>query len=92
MILAPTIHAKDADNDKTALEEIIVTATKRSSLIDVPFSINAQSQADIQRSGATSLEDLARNVAGLMIQNLGLGQSQVAIRGVCQKDCVNSIY
>ena len=83
MILAPTIHAKDADNDKTVLEEIIVTATKRSSLIkDVPFSINAQSQADIQRSGATSLEDLARNVAGLMIQNLGPGQSQVAIRGV----------
>ncbi|WP_339673331.1 TonB-dependent receptor [Dasania marina] len=66
-----------------ALEEVMVTATKRSvSIQDVPFSINAQSQADIQRSGAGGLEDLSRNIAGLSIQNLGPGQSQVAIRGV----------
>jgi iron complex outermembrane recepter protein len=65
------------------IEEITVTATKRESTIqDVPFSINAQTQQDIQRSGASTLEDLARNVAGLTIQNLGPGQSQVAIRGV----------
>ena len=65
------------------LEEIVVTATKRASNIqDVPFSINAQTASDIQRSGATSLEELSRNVAGLAIQNLGPGQSQVAIRGV----------
>ena len=65
------------------VEEIVVTATKRESTIqDVPFSINAQTQRDIQRSGAGTLEDLARNVAGLTIQNLGPGQSQVAIRGV----------
>jgi outer membrane receptor protein involved in Fe transport len=63
--------------------EIIVTATKReTNLIDVPFSINAQTEAQIQRSGATNLEALSRNVAGLTIQNLGPGQSQVAVRGV----------
>jgi outer membrane receptor protein involved in Fe transport len=65
------------------LEEITVTATKRESTIqDVPFSINAQTQQDIQRSGVTDLEELSRNVAGLTVQNLGPGQSQVAIRGV----------
>jgi len=65
------------------IEEITVTATKRESTIqDVPFSINAQTAKDIQRSGATDLEGLARNVAGLTVQNLGPGQSQVAIRGV----------
>ena len=65
------------------LEEITVTATKRDSTIqDVPFSINAQSAKDIQRTGATDLESLSRNVAGLTVQNLGPGQSQVAIRGV----------
>jgi iron complex outermembrane receptor protein len=64
-------------------DEIIVTATKRASTVqDVPFSINAQTQADIQRSGATTIEDLSRNVAGLTVQNLGPGQSQVAVRGV----------
>jgi outer membrane receptor protein involved in Fe transport len=64
-------------------EEITVTATKRETTIqDVPFSINAQTARDIQRSGATDLEELSRNVAGLTVQNLGPGQSQVAIRGV----------
>ncbi len=64
-------------------QEIVVTATLRStSLLEVPFSINAQTEEDIQRSGAQTVEDLARNVAGLAVQNLGPGQSQVAIRGV----------
>ncbi len=64
-------------------EEIVVTATLReTSLLEVPFSINAQTEEDIQRSGANTIEDLSRNVAGLAIQNLGPGQSQVSIRGV----------
>jgi len=64
-------------------EEITVTATKRETTIqDVPFSINAQTSEDIQRTGATDIEELARNIAGLTVQNLGPGQSQVAIRGV----------
>jgi len=64
-------------------DRIVVTATKReTALQDVPFSINAQTEEDIQRSGAATLEDLSRNVAGLAIQNLGPGQSQISIRGV----------
>ena len=67
----------------TKLESITVTATKReAAIVDVPFSINAQTEEDIQKSGAVTLEDLSRNVAGLAIQNLGPGQSQVSIRGV----------
>ena len=63
--------------------EIIVTATKRASRVqEVPFSINAQTQADIQRANAQTLEDISRNVAGLTVQNLGPGQSQVSVRGV----------
>ena len=66
-----------------AIEEIVVTATKRESTIqDVPFSINAQTAKDIKRTGAASFEDIARNVAGLAVQNLGPGQSQVGIRGL----------
>jgi iron complex outermembrane receptor protein len=84
-LLASPAFAQDADNDEAAASGnvIIVTATKRDSTIqDVPFSINAQTQEDIQRSGAVTLEDLSRNVAGLSIQNLGPGQSQVSVRGV----------
>jgi iron complex outermembrane receptor protein len=64
-------------------EDIIVTATKReTTLLEVPFSINAQTEEDIRRSGASTIEDLSRNVAGLTVQNLGPGQSQVSVRGV----------
>src|SRR5262245_7087467 len=62
---------------------IIVTATKRATRVqDVPFSINAQTQEDIQKANASTIEDISRNVAGLAVQNLGPGQSQVSVRGV----------
>jgi iron complex outermembrane receptor protein len=68
---------------------IIVTATKRASRVqDVPFSINAQTQADIQRANAQTIEDISRNVAGLTVQNQGPGQSQVSIRGVSAGEIV----
>lgn len=76
------VYAEDG-GDSGDMEEIVVTATKRAStILQVPFSINAQTQEDIQRSGSNNLEDLSRNVAGLTVQNLGPGQSQVAVRGV----------
>ncbi len=65
------------------LQRMIVTATKRAQLAqDVPFSLNVQSEEDIERLNTTNLEDLSRNVAGLSIQNLGPGQSVVTIRGI----------
>ena len=86
VFLANPALAQDAAADEADAAEgnvIIVTATKRDTTIqDVPFSINAQTQEDIQRSGAVTLEDLSRNVAGLTIQNLGPGQSQVSVRGI----------
>jgi len=75
------VAAQEADDEDSNV--IIVTATKRdANLQDVPFSINTQTAADIQKSGAVTLEDLSRNVAGLTVQNLGPGQSQVSVRGV----------
>ena len=66
-----------------ALEEIVVTAQKRTeSLQDIPFSVAAVTEESIRRSGATNLVELARNVSGLAITDLGPGQSQVAIRGI----------
>ena len=69
--------------DVQQLQEVVVTATRRdSSIMDVPFSVNVQSEQDVQRLNTFNLEDLSRNVAGLVIQNLGPGQSVVNIRGV----------
>jgi iron complex outermembrane receptor protein len=81
-----TAQAVNQANQQPVPQEeqaIIVTATKRATTVqDVPFSVNAQTQEDIQRANARTLEDLSRNVAGLAVQNLGPGQSQVSIRGV----------
>lgn len=76
-------QAANQDQAQTSGADIIVTATKRATRVqDVPFSINAQTQEDIQRAHAQTLEDISRNVAGLTVQNLGPGQSQVSVRGV----------
>ena len=80
--LATSAAAQGAPGSEAG-DDIIVTATKRStSLQNVPFSINAQTEEMLQRSNSNTLEDVSRSVAGLSIQNLGPGQSQVSIRGV----------
>ena len=66
-----------------ALEEVIVTAQKRAAnLQDVPFSVASESDERIRNSGSANVVDLARNIAGLTIADLGPGQSQMAIRGI----------
>ncbi len=82
-LIVASVFIQNVAAQERVIEEVVVTATKRSSTIrEVPFSINAQTQEDIKRSGATNIEELSRNIAGLIVQNLGPGQSQVAIRGV----------
>src|SRR6185436_15910720 len=48
---------------------------------EVPFSIAAPSALTLRERGAENIEAIAANVAGFSVQNLGPGQSQVAIRG-----------
>ena len=64
-------------------QEVTVTALKReSAMLDVPFSIAAPTEQVLRDRGVEDLEGVAANVAGFTVQNLGPGQSQVAIRGV----------
>ena len=64
------------------LQAITVTATLREQeLADVPFSVAAPTASVLRERGAESIEGIAANVAGFSVQNLGPGQSQVAIRG-----------
>ncbi|HEX6099884.1 MAG TPA: TonB-dependent receptor [Thermoanaerobaculia bacterium] len=64
-------------------EEMVVTARKREeSVQEVPMSVAAPTESQLRDRGAETIEDVATNVAGFTVQNLGPGQSQVAIRGV----------
>ena len=83
LIASAPAYAQQITPSDVVSDEVVVTATKRAqTLQEVPFSVNAQTQDDIEKTGAQNLEDISRNVAGLSIQNLGPGQSQVELRGV----------
>jgi len=65
-------------------EEITVTAMKgeAETIHETPFSVAAFT-GDLMRSrGIKDIEDVASNVAGFTVQQLGPGQSQVAMRGI----------
>ncbi|HEY3349286.1 MAG TPA: TonB-dependent receptor [Thermoanaerobaculia bacterium] len=63
--------------------ETKVTAMKRDDTIEnIPVSVAAPTEDALRDRGAETIEDVAANVAGFSIQNLGPGQSQVAMRGV----------
>ena len=64
-------------------EEITVTASKREqTLLNVPFSVAAPTEEKLRARGVEDIEGVAANVGGFTVQNLGPGQSQVAIRGI----------
>ena len=64
-------------------ESVTVTAMKREeTILNTPVSVAAPTEETLRERGAETLEDVAANVAGFSVQNLGPGQNQVAIRGV----------
>jgi outer membrane receptor protein involved in Fe transport len=71
----------EQSNDK--LEEIVVTAAKRSAtVLETPISITAISGADIQARGPTDFASLLETVPGVSTFEQGPGQTQITIRGV----------
>jgi len=76
-------EAEPEKDDEIVSDEITVTARKREeTLQEVPFSIVAQTEEILRDRGAKTLEDISANVGGFTVQNLGPGQSQVAMRGI----------
>lgn len=62
---------------QSEVEELVVTARKRDeALIDVPFSVAAQSEAVMRERGITNVEELSRTVASFTVQNLGPGRAR----------------
>src|SRR3954449_9256180 len=91
VLMAQETTDKKPEEKKTAAEEkkpkvteeMVVTATKREETVqNVPISVAAPTESELRDRGAQTIEDVAANVAGFSVQNLGPGQSQVAMRGV----------
>ncbi len=76
-------ESAEAAEEATYGDEITVTSRRRVETVqDVPFSVVAQTGETLRSRGADNIEDISANVAGFSVQNLGPGQSQVAMRGV----------
>ena len=77
-LMAIGIFATDiaAAQSAGALEEIVVTARKRSeTILEVPLSIQAFTANDLNRAGMVELESLAGMTPNLDFQNLGNAQA-----------------
>ena len=76
------VQQATAQDDAIALEEIIVTATKRSlSVQDIPASVQAITGEAIAAMGAKGIEDYARFVPAVNVVSYGAGSSTVVFRG-----------
>ena len=72
-----------ADTTPMGVEDIVVTATKRSeSLQNVPISIQALSTAKLEQLQVTSFNDYAKYLPSLSFQSVGPGTAKVYFRGV----------
>ena len=75
-LVAPEAHAQE-------LEEIIVTATKRSEgVMDIPMSVQVLGQQQLEDLNITDLEDYVQMLPNVSFVSLGPGSGNVYIRGI----------
>lgn len=81
LVLAIPIDTKAQEG--LALEEIVVTATRREeSLQDVPVSVTAISGDDIGEGGITGVLDVAMETPNFTMTQFNIGEPQYFIRGI----------
>src|SRR5690349_9239127 len=81
-LAAPADSSARADS---VLEEVVVTATKRSEpLQDVPLSVSALSAEQIQTRGFSKFSDYINTIPGVYFQDGGVGNSTIHIRGATE--------
>jgi outer membrane receptor protein involved in Fe transport len=68
----------------SVLEEVIVTAQRRSETIkDVPFSVSAIGQDQLEQRHITNIEDVTRAIPGVSFGTGAVqGQDNITIRGI----------
>lgn len=71
------------DGSRRALEEVVVSATKRDEkLSDVPISMSVLTAADIERRGVTDMDGYLRGIPGVNFMSTRSWDNSIVIRGV----------
>ncbi len=82
-------------NAAGSIDELVVTADKMSSttVLQAPMSIQAISGADLQKQGVAGFLDVAGQIPGLSIEDLGPGDRKYVIRGISSTgDSTTGVY
>ncbi|QIB66471.1 TonB-dependent receptor [Kineobactrum salinum] len=84
MIALAIAGASTGSVAQDALEEVVVTASKRgaSSVQDMPTNISAIGADALQKTHAMGFQDLSKFIAGLSAVDNGPGNQQIIIRGL----------
>ena len=91
------VLGQEDEADDEQIETIVVTAQKREqSILDVPFSISAVSQQEMEAAGVNSMADIFRRVPALSVIDQGAARKNVIIRGIqtetSTEASVNDVY
>ncbi len=85
--VAGALLVTDLAAQQNVQEEIVVTARKREeALMDVPLSVTALTETDLERQGVYAMEDLAQWTPALQFQDVNGAFQNPAIRGLNQTD------
>ncbi|HSY28438.1 MAG TPA: Plug domain-containing protein, partial [Burkholderiaceae bacterium] len=80
---AVAVGSLDNNSDSKELGQVVVTAQKRSQLLQtVPVSVTAIDAQGLEHMGIESLSDLAREAPGLTVISAGPGQNILVMRGI----------
>jgi len=96
-VLAQDVTTSTADQENSsqgaALEEIIVTAQKRSErLLEVPVPVTAITAETLAERNQVQLEDYFRQVPGLDLTDNGGGAKSITLRGVTTGGLTNPTF
>lgn len=81
--VAATAAATVVNAQETVVEEVVVTATKRETTMkDTPAAIAAVSGEAIRESQSFSLESFTRLDPSIQVNNRGVGDNQIIVRGI----------
>ncbi len=83
-VLPGVARAADEADAGLELQEVVVTANKLNAtkVLDTPASIQAISGDALQNAGVSGIMDIAGDIPGLSIQDLGPGDKKYVIRGI----------
>ena len=81
-----------AGNAHAAIEEIVVTATKRSeSMQDIPVSIQALNGAAMKNLGVSTFDEYVKFLPNVVKQGVGPGRSEIYIRGAATEQTSTTV-